>query len=124
VRASDDLLRQQADAALARLAGLRERVLPSDDGLVPEVLEELSVALHELQVTADELHDQNEALAAAEMRVASERTRYRRLFDFSPDGYFVTDAHGIIRWKAVGGITDEVIREQIEPQLAKLAATP
>ena len=97
MRAADDLLRRQADAALARLAGLRERVLPSDDGLVPEVLEELSVALHELQVTADELHDQNEALAAAEMRVASERTRYRRLFDFSPDGYFVTDAYGIIR---------------------------
>jgi len=97
VRASDDLLRQQADAAIARLAGLRERVLPSDDGLVPEVLEELSVALHELQVTADELHEQNEALAAAEIQVASERTRYRRLFEFSPDGYFVTDDHGIIR---------------------------
>ena len=97
MRASDDLLRQQADAALARLAGLRERVLPSDDGLVPEVLEELSVALHELQVTADELHEQNEALVAAESQLGSERTRYRRLFDFSPDGYFVTDDHGIIR---------------------------
>jgi len=97
VRAADDLLRKQADAALSRLAGLRERMQPSDDGLVPEVLEELSVALHELQVTADELREQNEALTAAEIQVASERTRYRRLFDFSPDGYFVTDAHGVIR---------------------------
>lgn len=37
---------------------------------------------------------------------------------------FLVDRHGIIRWKAVGGITDEVIREQIEPELAKLAAAP
>ena len=37
---------------------------------------------------------------------------------------FLVDAHGIIRWKAVGGISDEVIRQQIEPQLAKLAASP
>ena len=37
---------------------------------------------------------------------------------------FLVDAHGIVRWKAVGAITDDVIREQIEPQLAKLAAAP
>jgi len=37
---------------------------------------------------------------------------------------FLVDAHGIVRWKAVGGISDEVIRQQIEPQLAKLAASP
>jgi cytochrome c biogenesis protein CcmG/thiol:disulfide interchange protein DsbE len=37
---------------------------------------------------------------------------------------FLVDAHGIIRWKLVGGISDEVIHEQIEPELAKLAAAP
>jgi cytochrome c biogenesis protein CcmG, thiol:disulfide interchange protein DsbE len=37
---------------------------------------------------------------------------------------FLIDAHGIIRWKAVGGISDEMIQRQIEPQLAKLAASP
>jgi len=37
---------------------------------------------------------------------------------------FLVDARGIIRWKAVGAISDEVIQQQIEPQLAKLAASP
>jgi cytochrome c biogenesis protein CcmG/thiol:disulfide interchange protein DsbE len=37
---------------------------------------------------------------------------------------FLVDAHGVIRWKLVGAITDDVIREQIEPELAKLAAAP
>ena len=37
---------------------------------------------------------------------------------------FLVDAHGIIRWKTIGAVTDEVIREQIEPRLAAMAAKP
>ena len=36
---------------------------------------------------------------------------------------FLVDAGGIIRWKTVGPIDAQVIREQIEPQLAAMAAT-
>ena len=90
-------LRRQAGAALDRLSALRERALPSQDALVPEVLEELSAVLHELQVTSEDLRDQNEVLLEAEDRIAIERERYRRLFDFGPDGYLVTDIIGVIR---------------------------
>jgi cytochrome c biogenesis protein CcmG/thiol:disulfide interchange protein DsbE len=41
----------------------------------------------------------------------------------APESYLV-DAQGIVRWKTVGPISDEVIREQIEPELAKLAVAP
>ncbi len=41
----------------------------------------------------------------------------------APETYLV-DARGIIRWKTVGPISDETIRDQIEPELAKLAGTP
>jgi cytochrome c biogenesis protein CcmG/thiol:disulfide interchange protein DsbE len=37
---------------------------------------------------------------------------------------FLVDARGIVRWKIVGPISDEAIHEQIEPELAKLAAAP
>jgi len=33
---------------------------------------------------------------------------------------FLVDAGGVIRWKHVGPITDEVIAEEIEPQLASM----
>ncbi|MEO7251928.1 MAG: DsbE family thiol:disulfide interchange protein [Arenimonas sp.] len=36
---------------------------------------------------------------------------------------FLVDARGTIRWKTVGAIDAQVIREQIEPELAAMAAT-
>ena len=41
----------------------------------------------------------------------------------APETYLV-DARGIVRWKTVGPISDETIRTQIEPELAKLAVKP
>jgi PAS domain S-box-containing protein len=40
---------------------------------------------------------ESEALRLSEMRLARERERYRELFDFGPDGFFVTDPMGVIR---------------------------
>jgi cytochrome c biogenesis protein CcmG/thiol:disulfide interchange protein DsbE len=37
---------------------------------------------------------------------------------------FLIDADGIVRWKTVGSITEAIVREQIEPELAKLSAAP
>lgn len=62
-----------------------------------ELLEELSLALEELHVAQAELQQQNEELIAARQIIETERQRYRELFDFAPDGYLVTDAHGTIR---------------------------
>ena len=39
---------------------------------------------------------QNEELRAAQQALRGERTRYEALFDLAPDGYLVTDLHGLI----------------------------
>ena len=91
---------QQAEQALKRLATLRERGVAAgadDQQLISEVLEELGIALHELQASADEVREQNEALLSAEGTIAQERQRYQELYAFAPDGYLVTDLHGMIR---------------------------
>ena len=91
---------EQTEQALERLARLRERGAvhgESEQQLVAEILEELSIALHELQVSAQELSDQNEQLVSAEGSIAAERARYQELYDFAPDGYLVTDLYGVIR---------------------------
>ncbi len=92
-------LKHDADVALQRFAELRRQ---SEDGhgdplLVDQVLEELSVALHELEAGSDELRDQNERLLVAENRLSEERRRYQELFEFGPDGYLVTTATAVIR---------------------------
>lgn len=65
--------------------------------LLPEAVAELNTALEELQVAYEELRDQNEELLAAREVVELERQRYCELFEFAPDGYLVTDVHGVIR---------------------------
>lgn len=37
---------------------------------------------------------------------------------------FLVDAAGVVRWKIVGPITDDVIRDQIEPQLLAMGERP
>ncbi len=54
-------------------------------------------ALEELEVAEEELIQQNEELAFAREAAEVERHRYQELFEFAPDGYLVTDAHGAIR---------------------------
>ncbi len=37
---------------------------------------------------------------------------------------FLVDGKGIIRWKMIGAINQQIVRDQIEPQLAKLESAP
>ncbi|HEY3177911.1 MAG TPA: PAS domain S-box protein [Casimicrobiaceae bacterium] len=92
-------LKHDANIALQRFAELRQQSRNADGNprLVDEVLEELSVALHELEVGSDELREQNERLLRAENRLSEERRRYQELFEFGPDGYLVTTATAMIR---------------------------
>jgi PAS domain S-box-containing protein len=60
-------------------------------------LEELRLALEELQVTEEELRQQHEELVIARRVAEIGRQRYQELFEFAPDGYLVTDTHGVIR---------------------------
>ena len=98
--AGDPDFERQADALIRRLEALSERVMgvsgdpPSP--LVAEMLEELSAAVEELEVSTEEIHGQNEALAEAKKQLDMESARYRELFDLAPDGYLVTDTVGVI----------------------------
>jgi PAS domain S-box-containing protein len=62
-----------------------------------QVLEELGSALHELARSAQGLRQQANELALERDQATLERERYRSLFEFAPDGYVVTDRHGLIR---------------------------
>jgi len=91
---------RQADALMRRLEALSERVMSATGDppspLVAEMLEELSAAVEELEVSTEEIHGQNEALAEAKKQLDIESARYRELFDLAPDGYLVTDTVGVI----------------------------
>ncbi len=84
----------ETGTALARL----ERLVSGEAGsTLPDSLrEDLSSALQELQVMDEELRQQNEDLAEANVTIEAQRSRYRELFDLAPDGYLVTDPSGII----------------------------
>ncbi|MEE8282520.1 MAG: PAS domain-containing protein, partial [candidate division NC10 bacterium] len=90
---------QEIDSVLqSLLEDLRHDVAarPVQD-VVVELLKELSNALHELQVAAKELRQQNEELTASRRAVEAERQRHQEFFEFAPDGYLVTDAEGTIQ---------------------------
>ena len=76
----------------------RARKLPvSQQVILSQALEELQAVLEELQASEASLHAQNEALVSTHQALEAERQRYQELFEFAPDGYLVTDAHGRIQ---------------------------
>src|SRR5882762_10886012 len=59
--------------------------------------EDLISAFEELRLADEELRAESEALAATSNELDRERRKFRELFEFAPDAYFVTDLHGAIR---------------------------
>jgi PAS domain S-box-containing protein len=57
---------------------------------------EPDVVLEALLVHQEELRQANQELIQARSALERERRRYQTLFEFAPDGYLVTDSHGII----------------------------
>jgi PAS domain S-box-containing protein len=93
-------LSESLDAARARtakLTGPTSDLDQQDPAMLREALEELRVHQEELAVANEELRAQLDELGAASRRVHAERERYRKLFDLTPDSYFVTDSVGSIR---------------------------
>ncbi|KYC41732.1 transcriptional regulator [Scytonema hofmannii PCC 7110] len=82
-----------------RLADLYQNV--NIEPLIPDVLPqtfvELGNASEIVQLATEELYQQNEELILTRNLVELERQRYRDLFEFAPDAYFVTDTKGIIQ---------------------------
>ena len=69
----------------------------ADAPLERDEREDLISAFEELRLADEELRAQSEALAATSNELDRERRKFRELFEFAPDAYFVTDLHGTIR---------------------------
>ncbi|MHB9026702.1 MAG: sensor histidine kinase [Armatimonadota bacterium] len=95
----DSSLKHDLKRAQKRLEELSRQATSAvvSPGILFEALEEFSSTLEELHVTLEELHANAEELAAAREAADAERRRYQELFEFSPDGYLVTDTAGNIR---------------------------
>ncbi|GIK40215.1 MAG: hypothetical protein BroJett011_40480 [Chloroflexota bacterium] len=90
----------QIEALLERVSSLQQFTGESPTALkelLPHAVAELSIILHELQAAEGELRQQNDELQTLHQTLETERERYREFFDFAPDGYLVTDPHGIIK---------------------------
>ena len=86
------LSRRDLDVLRSRLADAAD----ADPGTLAELRDELRTSAEELRVVEEELRVRNEELLRARSAVEIERERYRDLFEFAPDAYLVTDAHGKI----------------------------
>lgn len=81
------------------IAGLRERLADHRGRRVEgadDLITELEAQYEALGVAEEELRVQVEEMAQMILAHDEDRQRYRELFDFSPDAYFVTDLHGLV----------------------------
>src|SRR5262249_40477181 len=92
-------LGEQIQLVRARLSDLEGRAARSgrgEDEVLLESLEELQTAVEELRAADEHLRAQTDALLAARSELATERERYRDLFESAPDAYVVTNEHGTV----------------------------
>ncbi|MBR8835732.1 MAG: PAS domain S-box protein [Stigonema ocellatum SAG 48.90 = DSM 106950] len=94
-----DKFAQHANALHRRLADLYQtaNVLPLIAELLPETFKELGSASEIVHLATEKLYQQNQELLETRNLVEAERQRYLDLFEFAPDGYLLTDVHGIIQ---------------------------
>jgi PAS domain S-box-containing protein len=96
----DDPFSEGLRSARDRIAELQRRSVAGPapgQGLLPEALAELDVALEELSVTGEELRSQTDELAVTRRALEAERQRYRELFESAPVAYLVSDPVARIR---------------------------
>ncbi|HSF48192.1 MAG TPA: PAS domain S-box protein, partial [Burkholderiales bacterium] len=77
------------------LAAVPRPQIPADPALAG-ALSGLSKSLERLAAAAQDMRGQTQALAGARKQAEEERRHYQQLFESAPDGYFVTDAEGVI----------------------------
>lgn len=90
-RSRVNTIRRQAEAALSAIS---TDSLPAS---IAELFESLQITLEELQIAEEELRLQNDHLIESQEILQAARQRYQDLFDLLPEGYLVTDIHGIIK---------------------------
>jgi PAS domain S-box-containing protein len=96
---SRDISAEKVEAARRRFDDLFQRFTssPAEPELLPQSLHELSSAVEELCVIAQELREQNDEITATRALLDEERRHYQELFELAPDGYLVTNMFGVIR---------------------------
>src|SRR5262249_15838209 len=88
-----------ADLAIAGMSVLPELSLNlrTESARREQTLLDLHSAYDELQAQEVTLREQQEELITTRAEIETERRRYQELFALAPDGYLVTDLHGVIR---------------------------
>lgn len=84
------------DEQIAQFSRRIQDLPEKDRDLASEILESYANSVREIQVKAMELEQRNKELSATREKLERERRRYRKLFEFAPDGYLVTDPSGMI----------------------------
>ncbi len=90
-------LRDQIHAMKSRVDRLRDRLTQQSLLDREDAVADLHASLEELQTANEELRAQSDEIDAVRHQLELERQRYQDLFEYAPDGYVVTDAHGTIR---------------------------
>jgi len=87
-----------AEALLGKLQALRRRLAEygGDTPDLDDALTDLSSVAEELGAADELLRTQSAEVAESRRAAEDQRRRYQDLFDFAPDAYVTTDAHGVI----------------------------
>lgn len=99
------LEREAVDALAREILDLVQRLRPVLNGSpsswpgsrqAAAISRDLAYAVEALDVAVEELYFQTDSLEAAHLALEVERRAYQELFESGPDGYLVTDPHGLI----------------------------
>ncbi len=93
-----DIFAQQLKVLQERITVLYQNASTSQqpDLLLPSAFKELGTSSEELQVAAEAMFEQSEAVANLQQELEAERKRYQDLSEFMLDAYLITDAQGKI----------------------------
>ena len=84
---------QSVDRVIQRL---RIATGESRDPRLEEAAEELGICIEELRVSEEELHERDLRIVETTTNLQLEHKRYHDLFEFSPDGYIITNLAAVI----------------------------
>jgi PAS domain S-box-containing protein len=85
---------QSVDRVIQRL---RTATGKRGDPRLDEAAEELSICIEELRVSEEELLERDLRIVETTTHLQLEHKRYRDLFEFSPDGYIITNLAAVIQ---------------------------
>lgn len=86
----------QLAAAREAIERLAAGVVAASDHLIEQDVDQLRVAVDELEELAEEVDQVRSGRREAALEAAGQRRRYEELFELAPDGYVITDQAGVI----------------------------